>query len=250
LSKSVRNHIMAGVAAIVLVGGVATFVAPLALAQNGQGQQNGQGEPGGNDSAGPGGQGPADQGGRPDAAGDEVESDGRGPQYGQPEEGEDQGGKPVWGQEGIPEVELGRLSVIRSPDATLDRALAEVVANFDPATMSVYYEMSAATFSDTMEQSWDTVTIIDSPLENLALLTELWTTGDVSLPGIDVPEDNTMVDLAAIFIGVASDKTLPVSNATVLALATIIGVSLPTDTLQDIADKAEDVRLAVLVGHG
>ena len=206
----------------------------------------GQGGPGGQ---GQGGQGQGGQGGAGHGAssveGGADDSDGRGPKYGQPDGG--QGGKPVWAQEGIPEVELGRLSVIRSPDRVLDKALAEAVANFDPATMESLYQMTATAFAAYVEVNWDTVAIIDSPVENLALLKELLTTRDTSLPQVDPA---STIDLAAIFIGVASDKTIPISNNTVIALATIIGATWLTDAdIANIATLAEDVRIHVLEGH-
>jgi len=252
--QSLRSWLLASVAIVSLGIGTASLVVSSSFAQDGQGQQNGQGGPGGNDAAGQGGSGEgggSGQGGPPADAGEDEESDGRGPQYGQPGDDDERGGKPIWAQEGIPEVELGRLSVIRSPEQVLARALAEVVSNFDPATMAVYYKMTAAEFAATAATAWDTMTIIDSPLENLALLTELWTTGDVSLPEIDVPADTSMVELAAILIGVASDKNLAVSTDTVIALAVVIGAtSLDDATIAEIAEKAEDVRAAVLLGHG
>lgn len=250
MSKPHPNRwLLTGATALAVIFGTMSLLPAPALAQGGNAQQ-GQGGPGGNDNAGQGGQGQGGQGGPPANAGEAEDSDGRGPKYGQPGEDDQRGGKPVWAQEGIPEVELGRLSVIRSPDQVLDRALAEVIANFDAETMAVYYEMTALEFVYVVETNWDGITIIDSPLENLALLTELWTTGDVSLPGVDVPEGTNMIELAAIFIGVASDKNLPISEDTVTALATIVGVSLPDSVLASIADKAEDVRVAVLAAHG
>jgi len=41
------------------------------------------------------------------------------------------GGRPVWAQEGIPEVELGRLNMARAPAHVLMRALDEAVLRFD-----------------------------------------------------------------------------------------------------------------------
>ncbi len=67
-----------------------------------------------------------------------TSSDKKGPRFGggtntrQPESGTT-GGRPVWAKEGIPEVELGRLSVARSPVHVLDHAFSETVSNW--ATM-------------------------------------------------------------------------------------------------------------------
>jgi hypothetical protein len=216
-----------------------------AYAQDHEGSDGGTGKKGpqykGGGTAGAGGE--AGQGPQAGGGGEDSDSDGRGPQYGQPSGS--QGGKPVWAQEGIPEVELGRLSVARSPDRVLDRALAEVVANFDSTTMAALYSGTATTFAETVLANWDTITIIDSPLENLALLRELWTTQSTSLPGVT---PTNIIELSAIFIGTASDKTIPVTVDTVTALATIFGVSLAT--VETIADKAEEVRLAIYTAHG
>lgn len=129
----------------------------------------------------------------------------------------------------------------------LERALAEVLNNFDPAASASLYSMSAAQFADYVEANWDSVTIVDSPLENLALLSEYWNTGSTSLPGV-TPASAT--DLSGILLGAASDKNVPISNDTVEAIATIMGVSMSDSTVNSIATKAEDVRLAILAGHG
>ena len=50
---------------------------------------------------------------------------------------------------------------------------------------------------------------------------------------------NDIDTLMALFIGVASDKTITVSTDTVIALTTILG-----------APMTEAVRVAVLAGHG
>lgn len=117
--------------------GTAAFVAPqwsnnfvpAAWAQEDGGEgKGGQGQGGqGQGGQGQGGQG---QGGDGQGQGGPGEdSDGKGPKAGS---GGSDGGKPVWAQEGIPEVELGRLSVARSPDKVLDKALAEAVASLTP----------------------------------------------------------------------------------------------------------------------
>jgi len=213
---------------------------------DGGGSHGGQGAGGqGAGGQGSGGQGAGNQGGAVGPRGDEPDSDGRGPQYGKPEGS--QGGKPVWAQEGIPAVELGRLNVIRSPDHVLARALAEVLVNFDPDTTAYLYEMDAFDFAQEIKVKWDEIAMVDSPLENLALLEELWSTGSTSLPTVDPA---SQIDLAAILIGCASDKNIPVSDDTVIALASIVGVDLTHAAIDAIALKAEEVRIAVLEAHG
>lgn len=252
--KKTTKLLMSGLSALAIITCVSPIVTIPAMAQNSQGK--GQGGP--NDDAGQGNQGQGNQGqgaqgsqgqGGPNVTAGEEDSDRRGPQYGQPSADEPRGGRPDWGGEDYPEVELGRLSVIKSPDRVIDRAFDEVIANFDADASAQYYEMTAAEFAQTAETSWDSMTIIDSPLENLALLRELWTTGETSLPGVNLSSTN-LYELSAILIGVASDKELPVTEDTVRALSIIIGVSLPDSAIASIADKAEDVRDGVAIGHG
>lgn len=192
------------------------------------------------------GSGESGKGPQAGKGGEESDSEGLGPQHGQPTGS--QGGKPAWAQEGIPEVELGRLSVIRSPDKVLDRALAEVVSNWD-GSLATLYSLPAIEFGAYVEANWDTLTIIDSPLQNLALFEALLDSADhntVPLSGVS----SNLVELSAIFIGTASDKTIPVTTDTVKALLTIAGYTLPDSIVADIAAKADQVRIDILTAHG
>jgi hypothetical protein len=252
--KRTHRRLLGVAAASAILLGSASLILTPAFAQQGGGAGQGQGSPGGNDSAGEGGPGGNDSGGQSPGGSDQgqggpsEDSDAQGPNAGQPS-GEDRGGKPAWAQEGIPEVDLGRLSVIRSPDQVLDQALDEVIATFDPDLASLY-EMSAEDFGDYVLAHWNDegFAIIDSPLQNLALLEELWVEGDTGLPGVE-PASN--LELAAILIGTASDKTLPVSYDTVLALAVIVGADdLSQADIQYIATAAEAVRIDVAAAHG
>ncbi len=253
--KKTTRLLISGLSALAIIASAAPVVTIPALAQNGQGQgkgganaEAGQGNQG-QGNQGQGAQGSRGQGGPNTSAGGEEDSDRRGPQYGQPAADEQRGGKPAWGGEDYPEVELGRLSVIKSPDKVLDQAFNEVVSNFDAAASADYYEMSASAFANEAATNWDSMTIVDFPLQNLALLRELWTTGNTSLPGVDLSSTD-ITELSAILIGVASDKELPVTEDTVRALAIIIGVNLPDSGIAAIAQRAEDVRESVAVGHG
>lgn len=233
-----------GVAAVALLGSVALVVPEVAgmlgspaYAQEGSGG-NGNGGEGGN---GQGGQG---QGGEGQGQGGPGEdSDGQGPKAGSGGSG---GGKPVWAQEGIPEVELGRLSVARSPDAVLDRALAEAVASLTPE-MIAYYNMSYDEVIAELSLNFDEVTFIDSPLQNLALLEDLLKDG-TALSGAGVTTDETL--LAAMLLGAASDKTLPITVNTVIAVTTILGAPVTGTAAEELARLAEDIRIAILAGHG
>jgi len=259
---SVRRILIGGVSALVLtaiavpqIGFFSTY-SDVAHAQESDGHGgDGQGS-GGQGAGGNGGQGQGagGSGGHDGSTGGSAgqgqggpgeDSDGKGPQAGAA--GGNKGTKPAWAQEGIPEVELGRLNVSRSPDKVLDRALVEVIANFNPDTMASLYELSAAAFAQEVLANWDTITIVDSPLENLALLEQLWETGSTALPTVDPASVN---DLSGILIGVASDKAVPVSEDTVTALAGIFGVDLSAAAISSIAAKAEVVRQAISEAHG
>lgn len=201
--------------------------------------------------------------------GETTDSDKKGPRFGggansrKPTAGE-QGGRPVWAKEGIPAVELGRLSVARAPETVLNHALTEVVSNWTTTgttvmtlqaegqptltmTVAQLYSLPATEFARIVQTYYATVVRIDSPLENLSLLKTLDTTGTSPLTGV---EPASSADLSAIFLGSASDKTIPVTTDTVIAINTILG--LPTLTPVQVADeaaKAEAVRQAILVGH-
>lgn len=249
-----------GAAIAALVIGLSAPPSGVALGQVWQGPQGGQGQGQGQGGAGKGQQGGHDEGGHEDGGQEDGgHEEGEGQKGGHQQGGAQnsmggsgqgsggQGGSPVWAQEGIPEVELGRLNVVRSPRSVLDRALEEALSRFDAATMAALYEMSAVEFAATAESQWGTITIIDSPLQNLALLRQLWTTGDSGLPGVD-PRNPT--ELSAILLGVASDKSIPISTDTVRALATILRVTMSDATMSAIASRAETVRRGVLAGHG
>ena len=203
--------------------------------------------------------------------GDEGTSpDKQGPRYGggensqQPPAGTT-GGRPAWAKEGIPEVELGRLSVARSPEHVLDHAFSEAVSNWatmsttvmvltaegkETVTMTVeqLYSLPAAEFAYIVQTYYSSIVRIDSPLENLSLLKSFALTDASPLTGV-IPASHD--DMIAIYLGSASDKTLPVTVDTVTAINTILGLpALTPEETADIAAKAEDVRLAILSGHG
>lgn len=196
-----------------------------------------------------------------------TSSDRQGPRFGggensrQPEAGT-RGGRPAWAKEGIPAVELGRLSVARAPAQVLDHAFSEVISNWTTTTASTIitltdgtqitvaqlYSMSAADFANIVATDYAAVTRIDSPLENLSLLKNLLSSGSTALTGVTPSSTD---DLAAIFLGSASDKTIAISTDTVIAVNTILNLPPLTDQqVADIAAKAELVRDAILTGHG
>jgi len=196
---------------------------------------------------------PGDVGGRGQGQGGPDEtSDAKGPRYGgegaKPEPGT-QGGRPAWAGGTIPEdVELGRLNVARAPGHVLDRALAEALATMDPTLYTWYLYPTLQSVIDAILNQ--TAVRVDSPLQNLALYKDMLTDGMIGDgTKIEVYEDNLLV-LAAIFVGGASDKTVPVTVDTVNALNTIMGVTLPSYvTAEQVAAAADQVRLAIVEVH-
>ena len=142
---------------------------------------------------------------------------------------------------------MGRLNVIRSPDKVLDSAYEEIASNFS-ASMEELYDSTATDFAADVTLEWDEIdfAIIDSPLQNLAVLEKLWTTGSTGL-GI-YPEDDNQV--AGMLIGVAADKEVAVTADTVVALAIIIGATLTAADINEITAAAQAVQTAVVLAHG
>lgn len=161
------------------------------------------------------------------------------------------GQRPVWAQEGIPEVELGRLNVSRAPGRVLAHAEGEALATYSEE-MAALYNLDAAQAAELLETSFRDVSRYDSPLQNLALYKDVMTFGKTELGDIDSGiQPASQLDLAAIFLGSASDKTIPISEDTVVALNRILGlVELSPDDRMTLASKAESVRQAILIGHG
>ena len=244
------NKVAAAVSALavcgVLVGGLVTpgvgAFGGAALAQTGSGKAVGQGAGGQGSQSGQGNQGGQDSGqGGPDAS-----SDGKGPQAGAPADTNTGGGKPAWAQEGIPEVELGRLSVARSPDQVLDRAYAEALATISPEIVA-FYSLPIDQMISELSLNWDNVSIYDSPLQSLALMKDALD-GESSLIAEGVTNSNDT--LLAAFLGIASDKNVPVTQDTVIAVTTILGTPIIGEAATALAADAEAIRIAVLAGHG
>lgn len=218
---------------------------------NAQGNQGGQGQGSKGSQSGQGNAGGTGSG----QGGPDETSDGKGPRVGGPSSSGSGGGKPAWAQEGIPEVDLGRLSVARSPDMVLQRSLDEAIATWTPA-MADFYNLPVTeavpdaaidTMLEALSLSWDTISIYDSPLQNLALFKDVLEDGVSQLP-----VTNDAETLLAVFLGVASDKTIVITEDTVVAILTILSEGLPTVIEVDVAAVAADaeaIRIAVLAGH-
>lgn len=201
----------------------------------GGGHDGGEGHEGGA-GQGQGGQGQGGQGGSGEGG------QGQGGPGGQ---GEGSAGRPPWAAEGIPEVELGRLNVARSPAHVLDRAYAEALAQL--AGMATFYNLSLEQMIAQLSQNWDNVMLLDSPLQNLAIFRDALD-GSLDLSAYGISNDRET--LMAVAIGIASDKTIPVTPETVYAVSVILEMPLSQDEATAIAAQAEAIRVAVLTGHG
>ena len=231
------------------------------------GEGKGQGKGGAGKAGGSGGTGgPQYKGGKSGTAttpsvtstsdsGDE-DSDKRGPKYmggensNKPGDGDVRGGKPAWAQEGIPDgVELGRLNVARAPDHVLERQYLEAL-NTWVAAMSALYKLSAEDAAKLLETQYDSVLRFDSPLMNLALYKDIVLDGTSGLEPLLLPDTKASnLDLAAIFLGSASDKTVAITVETVKAINLILDLNMTDADAAVVATKAEDVREAIFVGH-
>lgn len=212
--------------------GAAAWAQEAGKGQGGQGDNGNQGEGQGNQGQGKGQGGPGE------------DSDGKGPQAGNA--GASGGGKPIWAQEGIPEVELGRLNVARSPDQVLDRSLTEALKTLTPEMVS-YYNLTLDQAVEALSLNFDTTVFVDSPLQNLALLKDMLD-GTSALTASGVVNDTAT--LAAMMLGAASDKTVPISVDTVIAVTAILGTPVTGDAAAQLAADAEAIRIAILAGHG
>ena len=157
------------------------------------------------------------------------------------------GGRPIWAQEGIPEVELGRLNVGRAPPFVLARAQNKALEEFTEA-MAELYQLSAENAATLLINNYEELARIHSPVQNLALYKDVMTFDQTQLPNVT---PSSTYDLAAIFLGSASDKNIPVSTDSVIAINRILGlVELSPEDAAGLAAKAETVRSAILTGHG
>ncbi|GAB4519788.1 MAG: hypothetical protein Tsb0019_20440 [Roseibium sp.] len=130
----------------------------------------------------------------------------------------------------------------------IDRSFAEALNTFNYSDQDLY-ELTAAEFATKIAADFDTVSFVDSPLENLALLKDLLDDGNTTLSSQITPAST--LDLAAILLGSASDKNVPISTDTVIAITTIMGVDLDAlgISASTLAAMADDVREGIVIGH-
>lgn len=236
IASSKRQTLLTTMSVIALVAAVAgasviafdtDFVSPAYAASSGTSGNGGNGSSGSGGSGGFDGRSGSGQGGPGD------DSDGQGPRAGSGNAAQGAGG-PVWSSEGIPEVELGRLNVARSPDTVLARALAESLTELSPDAVA-FYNLTLDQMVEELSLNFDALSYIDSPLQNLALL-DAYLDGETPLSDAGVTND--LDTLLAVFLGTASDKTVSVTTDTVIAVTTILGVPI----------TGHDATL--LAGHG
>jgi hypothetical protein len=110
------------------------------------------------------------------------------------------------------EVDLGRLSVSRSPSKVLDHALAEALSKLTSGTVSL----------DSTGRLVVNGVTIDSPLENLALYDAYMTTG--MLPGVTLPVGFNPASLLAA----SADKYGDITVDTVVYIDSILGINTGT----------------------
>ena len=215
------------------------------------------GHTGGFKGKGRGGSGGQSDGGHDDSHDDDghasggqsgpgADSEGRGPKYGQ--QTDRTRSKPSWAQEGIPEIELGRLNVARSPDRVLDRAYLEALSNFTSDKVA-FYNMSIDEAAAFLRTDFRNVSMLDSPLQNLSLLRDILEDGHSVLNTLDQVQNDNLT-LAAIFLGTASDKSIEIVPETAYALSVILGYELTEGQARALASDAEIIRAAIYEGHG
>ncbi len=159
------------------------------------------------------------------------------------------GGRPVWAQEGIPEVELGRLNMGRAPAFVLARALDEAALRYDPETMATFYGLDAESAAALLESDYASVIRLDSPQQNLALYRDVMM--DFPQPLLPGLQPASQLDLAAIYLGSAADKAIPITEESVIAINRILGlVPLDAGDQAALALKADTVRIGLATGHG
>jgi hypothetical protein len=157
------------------------------------------------------------------------------------------GRRPVWAGPDFPEVELGRLNVSRAPTRVLDHARILAVEEL-PAGVDALYGLTAEEAAVLLEMSFDSVQRLHSPVQNLALYREVMTFGEIEFFEF---EPASRLDLAAIFLASAAERSKPITEDTIRALNLILGlVELDPAERAVLSSKAETVRAGMEIGHG
>ncbi|MBF9057950.1 hypothetical protein HKCCSP123_02025 [Rhodobacterales bacterium HKCCSP123] len=127
----------------------------------------------------------------------------------------------------------------------IDRAYSEATAQL--ADMASFYNLTLDQMITQLSDNWDNIGIIDSPLQNLALFRDALD-GSIDLSAYGISNDRET--LMAVFMGVATDKAIPVTPESVYAVSVIFGMPLSQAEATSIASDAEAIRQAVVAGHG
>jgi len=181
-----------------------------------------------------------------------VDSDAKGPRYLGGTDSQRgsaaRGGAPGWAKDALvydgTTAELGRLNVARAPQSVFDRQLVEALAALSANTKLYDLSLSEA-IAKILAEDPEYVRI-DSPLANLALLKDFLADGQIGTLTLTADA----VTLQALLLGSASDKTVPISDATVFAVYTILGATIPDAAdIHTLALAAESVRVAIQTAH-
>jgi len=127
------------------------------------------------------------------------------------------------------EIDFGRTSVARSPASVLDQSLEEAVIRLSTAdcvTRDAAGRMVTSTVTDGVVAS----AAIDSPLMNLAIYRQLMLTGYLGAESAPLALPADALDIAAVGIGAASDKTGKVTVDMLVYLNQILGLTDETVT--------------------
>jgi hypothetical protein len=124
------------------------------------------------------------------------------------------------------EVDFGRTSVIRSPDAVLEQSLEEAVTKLATA-QCLSLDPAGRLVTTSLVDGEVLSAAIDSPLENLAIYRQLMLTGDLGA-FVELPDPNVL-NTAARGLGAAADKTGKVTVDQVVYSNQIMGLlDVPT----------------------
>ena len=137
------------------------------------------------------------------------------------------------------------MTVARRPDHGLDLAYAEAAAQL--AAMADFYILTIEEMMVQLSGHWDDITILGSPLQNLALLRDVLG-GEIDLSTYSITND--IDTLMAVLLGVASDKVVPITVETAYAVSVIFDIPLTEVEATELAEAAELIRQAVVEGHG
>lgn len=140
------------------------------------------------------------------------------------------------------------MNVARSPSHVLDRAYNEALASFTQDKVA-FYNMSIEEAASALRTDFSNVAMIDSPLQNLALLRDIFENGNSVLNKLDQVENDNGT-LAAIFLGTASDKGIQIRPESAYAIGIILGYKLTEAQATALAKDAETIRAAIAAGHG